>query len=66
MTDDLERRRAVAEAAGRAAGAFHLKHLSSTIDFEAKTDPRDVVTKADYEARMRPRRSCSGVFLTTY
>ncbi len=51
MTDDLERRRAVAEAAGRAAGAIHLKHLSSTIDFEAKTDPRDVVTKADYEAQ---------------
>jgi len=51
MTDDLERRRQVAEEAARAAGAIHLKYLSSTIDYEAKTDPRDVLTKADIEAQ---------------
>ena len=51
MPDDLERRRIVAEAATRAAGALHLKYLSSTIDYEAKTDPRDVLTKADLEGQ---------------
>ena len=51
MTDDLERRRQVAEEATRAAGAIHLKYLSSTIDYEAKTDPRDVLTKADLEGQ---------------
>ena len=51
MPDDLQRRREVAEEATRAAGAIHLKYLSSTIDYEAKTDPRDVLTKADLEAQ---------------
>jgi myo-inositol-1(or 4)-monophosphatase len=51
MTDDLDRRRLVAEEATRAAGAIHLKHLSSTIDFKTKTDPRDVLTKADIESQ---------------
>lgn len=51
MPEDLERRRIVAEAATRAAGALHLKYLSSTIDYEAKTDPRDVLTKADLEGQ---------------
>jgi myo-inositol-1(or 4)-monophosphatase len=48
----LVRRREVAEAAARASGAFHLKHLSSVIDFETKTDPRDVLTKADLEGQV--------------
>ncbi len=51
MPDDLEERRSVAEEATRAAGAIHLKYLSSTIDYEAKTDPRDVLTKADLEGQ---------------
>jgi myo-inositol-1(or 4)-monophosphatase len=51
MADDFERRRVVAEEAARAAGAVHLKYLSSTIDYEAKTDPRDVLTRADIEGQ---------------
>jgi myo-inositol-1(or 4)-monophosphatase len=49
--NDLQRRRQVAEAAARASGAFHIKHLSSVIDFETKADPRDVLTKADLEGQ---------------
>jgi len=51
VPDDLEKRRAVAEEATRPAGVIHLKYLSSTIDYEAKTDPRDVLTKADVEGQ---------------
>ena len=51
MADDFERRRVAAEEAARAAGAVHLKYLSSTIDYEAKTDPRDVLTRADIEGQ---------------
>jgi myo-inositol-1(or 4)-monophosphatase len=49
--DDLERRRLVAEEAARAAGAIHIKYLSATIDYESKTDPRDVLTRADVEGQ---------------
>ena len=52
MPDDLARRRDVAEAAARASGAFHIKYLSSVIDFETKADPRDVLTKADLEGQV--------------
>jgi fructose-1,6-bisphosphatase/inositol monophosphatase family enzyme len=51
VSDDLDRRRQVAEEATRAAGAIHLKYLSATIDYEAKTDPRDVLTQADLEGQ---------------
>jgi myo-inositol-1(or 4)-monophosphatase len=51
VPDELVRRREVAEAATRAAGAVHIKYLSSTIDYEAKTDPRDVLTQADIEGQ---------------
>lgn len=51
MADDLERRRLVAEEAARAAGAIHLKYLSSVIDYETKADPRDVLTRADIEGQ---------------
>jgi myo-inositol-1(or 4)-monophosphatase len=50
-SDDLVRRREVAEEATRAAGAFHIKHLSSVIAYETKTDPRDVLTQADIEGQ---------------
>src|SRR5688500_124857 len=50
--DDLTRRREAAEEATRAAGAFHLKHLSSVIAYETKTDPRDVLTPADLEGQV--------------
>lgn len=50
-SNDLVRRREVAEAAARAAGAFHRKHLSSVIDFETKADPRDLLTQADLEGQ---------------
>ncbi|HWC30283.1 MAG TPA: inositol monophosphatase family protein [Dehalococcoidia bacterium] len=62
MADDLQRRRQVAEEATRAAGAIHLKHLSSTIDYEAKTDPRDVLTKADLEAQEVAKSILSAAF----
>jgi myo-inositol-1(or 4)-monophosphatase len=51
LSTGLERRRAVAEEAARAAGAVHLKYLSSTIAYQIKTDPRDVLTQADLEAQ---------------
>jgi myo-inositol-1(or 4)-monophosphatase len=50
--DDLMRRREAAEEATRAAGAFHIKHLSSVIAYETKTDPRDVLTQADLEGQV--------------
>lgn len=58
----LERRREVAEAAARAAGAFHLKHLSSVIDFETKSDPRDVLTKADLEGQVAAKAVIQAAF----
>jgi myo-inositol-1(or 4)-monophosphatase len=51
LPHDLAHRRQVAEQAARAAGAVHLKYLSSTIAYEIKTDPRDVLTQADLEAQ---------------
>lgn len=60
--DSLTRRREVAEAAARAAGAFHIKHLSSVIDFETKTDPRDVLTKADLEGQVAAKAVIEAAF----
>jgi myo-inositol-1(or 4)-monophosphatase len=51
MADELERRRMAAEEAARAAGAIHLKYLSATVAYESKTDPRDVLTRADVEGQ---------------
>ncbi len=51
LPNDLEHRRRIAEEAARAAGAIHLKYLSATIDYETKTDPRDVLTQADLEGQ---------------
>ena len=59
---DLERRREIAEAAARAAGAFHLKYLSSVIDFETKADPRDVLTKADLEGQVAAKTVIEAAF----
>lgn len=62
MADDLARRREVAEAAARASGAFHIKHLSSVIDFETKADPRDVLTKADLEGQVAAKAVIEAAF----
>ena len=62
MPDDLQRRREVAEAAARASGAFHIKHLSSVIDFETKSDPRDVLTKADLEGQSAAKAVIEAAF----
>ena len=60
--NDLVRRREVAEAAARASGAFHIKHLSSVIDFETKADPRDVLTKADLEGQVAAKAVIEAAF----
>jgi myo-inositol-1(or 4)-monophosphatase len=62
MPDDLARRRDVAEAAARASGAFHIKYLSSVIDFETKADPRDVLTKADLEGQVAAKAVIEAAF----
>lgn len=59
---DLQHRREVAETAARAAGAFHIKHLSAVIDFETKADPRDVLTKADLEGQEAAKAVIQGAF----
>ena len=59
---DLARRREVAEAAARASGAFHLKYLSSVIDFETKSDPRDVLTQADLEGQVAAKAVIEAAF----
>jgi myo-inositol-1(or 4)-monophosphatase len=62
LPGDLVRRREVAEEAARASGAFHIKHLSSVIDFETKTDPRDVLTKADLEGQVAAKAVIEAAF----
>ncbi len=62
MTEDLVRRKEVAEAAARASGAFHIKYLSSVIDFETKADPRDVLTKADLEGQVAAKAVIEAAF----
>jgi myo-inositol-1(or 4)-monophosphatase len=49
--DDLARRRRVAEEAARAAGEIHRRYYGTNVAFEAKADPRDVLTKADIESQ---------------
>jgi len=48
---DLARRRRVAEEAARAAGEIQRRYYGTNIGFEAKADPRDVLTKADLESQ---------------
>src|SRR5919106_929462 len=46
------RRRLVAEAAARAAGAAHIRHRKARIDYQTKNDnKRDLVTAADLEGQ---------------
>lgn len=59
---ELQRRKAVAEAAARASGAFHIKYLSSVIDFETKADPRDVLTQADLEGQVAAKAVIEAAF----
>ena len=57
MADDLEKRRQVAEAAARAAGAVHLRYYQTGIDYEGKHgDRRDALTKADLEGQQEAVR----------
>ena len=52
MADDLSKRREVAEAAARAAGAVHLRYYQTGIDYEGKHgDRRDALTRADLEGQ---------------
>jgi myo-inositol-1(or 4)-monophosphatase len=60
--DDLLKRKEVAEAAARASGAFHIKYLSSVIDFETKADPRDVLTRADLEGQVAAKAVIEAAF----
>jgi myo-inositol-1(or 4)-monophosphatase len=52
MPDDLERRRAVAEEAARAAGVIQRRYYGTSVAFETKKDPRDVLTEADLESQV--------------
>ena len=51
LPTDLNLRRRVAEEAARAAGAVHLRYLATNVEFEAKSDPRDLLTRADLEGQ---------------
>jgi myo-inositol-1(or 4)-monophosphatase len=62
LPGDLDRRRQIAEAAARASGAFHIKYLSSVIDFETKADPRDVLTRADLEGQVAAKAVIEAAF----
>ena len=57
MANDLEKRRQVAEAAARAAGAVHMRYYQTGIDFEGKGgERRDALTKADLEGQAEAAR----------
>ena len=52
MTEEIARRRAVAEAAARAAGEVHRRYYGSGVGFEVKGgDRRDLLTRADLEGQ---------------
>ena len=51
--DEIARRRAVAEAAARAAGEVHKRYYGSGVGFEVKGDDRrDLLTRADLEGQV--------------
>jgi myo-inositol-1(or 4)-monophosphatase len=57
VADDLQKRRVVAEAAARAAGAVHLHYYQTGIDYEGKHgDRRDALTRADLEGQQEAVR----------
>src|SRR4051794_27415950 len=51
--DEIAKRRAVAEAAARAAGEIHKRYYGSGVGFEVKNDDRrDLLTRADLEGQV--------------
>jgi myo-inositol-1(or 4)-monophosphatase len=48
---ELERRRRVAEEAAWAAGEIQRSYFGTSVAFEVKSDPRDVLTRADVECQ---------------
>ena len=64
MSDEVEeRRRRVAEAAARAAGAVHLRYRGERLTLEVKRDnPIDYATRADVESQAAARDAILGAF----
>jgi myo-inositol-1(or 4)-monophosphatase len=48
---ELDKRRRVAEEAARAAGEIQRSYFGTNVAFEVKSDPRDVLTRADIESQ---------------
>ena len=62
MADDLEKRRRVAEAAARAAGAVHLRYYQTGIDYKGKHgDRRDARPRPISKGSRRPARDPRGL-----
>jgi myo-inositol-1(or 4)-monophosphatase len=61
--DDIARRRAVAEAAARAAGDVHKRYYGSGVGFEVKGDDRrDLLTRADLEGQVAAKAVIEAAF----
>jgi myo-inositol-1(or 4)-monophosphatase len=50
-TGELGLRRRIAEEAARAAGEIQRSYFGTSVAFEVKSDPRDVLTRADIESQ---------------
>lgn len=62
MVAELGERRRVAEAAARAAGAVHLRYRQSAVQYQTKTDRRDLVSLADTEGQAAAKAIIEAAF----
>jgi myo-inositol-1(or 4)-monophosphatase len=61
--DEIAQRRAVAEAAARAAGDVHKRYYGSGVGFEVKNDDRrDLLTRADLEGQVAAKAVIEAAF----
>jgi fructose-1,6-bisphosphatase/inositol monophosphatase family enzyme len=59
---ELQKRRAVAEAAAQAAGAVHLRYYGLVVERRVKAWRRDFVTTVDLEAQDAVKQIIAGNF----